>query len=164
MAVHALAACRNHKGYEEVRVPAVKTAGAAPGERVVLISEMEDWAQLAFTGYKCAAPPPCCPLCALPHNPHVEGVIERTALAWGVGERGRTSSTVRACVRCWKATTAWAVCCCRGHVHALAVLEYVTVLFSQLTARQHVLMLACSSQPVAIAGHSAMLQPWSAGG
>ena len=48
--------CRNFKGYEEVRVPAAKTAGAAPGERVVLISEMEDWAQLAFAGYKCGRP------------------------------------------------------------------------------------------------------------
>ena len=44
---------RNFKKYEEVYVPAVRTGGLGAGERLVLISEMEDWAQLAFDGYKC---------------------------------------------------------------------------------------------------------------
>ncbi|CAL8464110.1 g3645 [Coccomyxa elongata] len=43
---------QHHKGYEEVKVPAAKKSTPEPGERVVLIEEMEEWAQLAFTGYK----------------------------------------------------------------------------------------------------------------
>ena len=35
-------------------MPAVRSAGARPGERVVLVSELEEWAQLPFAGYKCA--------------------------------------------------------------------------------------------------------------
>lgn len=47
--------CRTFKGYEEVRVPAVRSgAGAAAEEKLVKIEEMEDWAQLAFQGYKWA--------------------------------------------------------------------------------------------------------------
>ena len=46
--------CRNYKKYEEVRVPAVKTGGLAADEQLVQISDMEEWAQLAFEGYKCA--------------------------------------------------------------------------------------------------------------
>ena len=45
--------CRNFKKYEEVHVPAVRTGGLNPNERLVQISEMEEWAQLAFDGYKC---------------------------------------------------------------------------------------------------------------
>ena len=42
---------RSYKGYEEVRVPAVK--GEVPAdEKLVKIEEMEEWAQLAFQGYK----------------------------------------------------------------------------------------------------------------
>ena len=52
---HSLTAPRRQfKGYEEVRVPAVRSAGVQPGERVVLIEELEEWAQLPFAGYKCA--------------------------------------------------------------------------------------------------------------
>ena len=47
------ALCRNFKKYEEVHVPAVRTGGLRPDEHLVEISEMEDWAQLAFDGYKC---------------------------------------------------------------------------------------------------------------
>ncbi|KAK9814715.1 hypothetical protein WJX72_010327 [[Myrmecia] bisecta] len=43
---------RAFKGYEEVHVPAIKTAVPPPGEQVVLIEDMEDWAQTAFEGYK----------------------------------------------------------------------------------------------------------------
>ena len=46
------ASCRHYKGYEEVKVPAAKKSTPEPGERVVLIEEMEEWAQLAFSGYK----------------------------------------------------------------------------------------------------------------
>ena len=46
---------RNYKKYEEVRVPAVKTGGLTADEHLVKVSEMEEWAQLAFEGYKCAA-------------------------------------------------------------------------------------------------------------
>lgn len=47
---------RGHKGYEEVRVPAVATAQAKPGEKKVLIEELPEWAQLPFDGYKYAFP------------------------------------------------------------------------------------------------------------
>ncbi|CAK9255752.1 unnamed protein product [Sphagnum jensenii] len=40
------------KGYEEVRVPATPTAALKPGENLVKISELEDFVQLAFEGYK----------------------------------------------------------------------------------------------------------------
>ena len=43
---------RNHKGYEEVLVPAVKAGVPGAGEQLVRIIELEDWAQLAFEGYK----------------------------------------------------------------------------------------------------------------
>ena len=46
--------CRGHKGFEEVRVPAVATAQPGPGEKKVLIEELPEWAQLPFDGYKCA--------------------------------------------------------------------------------------------------------------
>jgi hypothetical protein len=39
-------------------VPAVKTGATAAGEKVVLVEEMEEWAQLAFSGYKCVSLPP----------------------------------------------------------------------------------------------------------
>lgn len=44
--------CRSFKGYEEVGVPAVRPAAAPPGEELVRITDMEEWAQLAFAGYK----------------------------------------------------------------------------------------------------------------
>jgi hypothetical protein len=34
----------------------VKTGGMAVDEHLVKVSEMEEWAQLAFEGYKCALP------------------------------------------------------------------------------------------------------------
>ncbi len=43
---------RSFKGYEEVRVPAVKSGALAADEKLVKIEEMEDWAQPAFQGYK----------------------------------------------------------------------------------------------------------------
>ncbi|KAK9850259.1 hypothetical protein WJX84_005584 [Apatococcus fuscideae] len=43
---------KGHKGYEEVRVPAVATAQPKPGEKKVLIEELPEWAQLPFDGYK----------------------------------------------------------------------------------------------------------------
>ena len=47
--------CRHFRGYEEVRTPAVKTAGMHAGERLLPIEEMEPWAQSAFKGFKYAA-------------------------------------------------------------------------------------------------------------
>lgn len=44
--------CRSMKGYEEVKVPAVRPAAPPPGEELVKISDMEEWAQLPFAGYK----------------------------------------------------------------------------------------------------------------
>ncbi|KAH0666758.1 hypothetical protein KY290_028931 [Solanum tuberosum] len=42
---------RNHmKGYEEVHVPALKPKPLAPGEKLVNISSLPQWAQPAFTG------------------------------------------------------------------------------------------------------------------
>ena len=43
---------RSFKGYEEVRVPAVKTGTPAAAETLVKIEDREDWAQLAFQGSK----------------------------------------------------------------------------------------------------------------
>ncbi len=43
---------RTFKNYEEVRVPAVKPGAPPPGERLVPIADLPDWAQLAFPGYK----------------------------------------------------------------------------------------------------------------
>lgn len=47
--------CRHFRGYEEVRTPAVKTAGMNAGERLLPVEEMEPWAQSAFKGFKYAA-------------------------------------------------------------------------------------------------------------
>ncbi|KAG1326813.1 DExH-box ATP-dependent RNA helicase DExH12 [Cocos nucifera] len=41
-----------HKGYEEVHVPALKQKAFAPGEELVKISALPDWAQPAFEGMK----------------------------------------------------------------------------------------------------------------
>jgi activating signal cointegrator complex subunit 3 len=43
---------KSHKGYEEVSVPATPTAEMLPNERLIKIEEMDDFAQLAFEGYK----------------------------------------------------------------------------------------------------------------
>ncbi|XP_077224585.1 DExH-box ATP-dependent RNA helicase DExH12-like [Tasmannia lanceolata] len=40
------------KGYEEVHVPALKAKPLAPGEELIKISDMPDWAQPAFEGMK----------------------------------------------------------------------------------------------------------------
>jgi len=42
-----------YKGYEEVKVPPAKGGGLKPGEVLVDIADLPDWAQLAFEGYKC---------------------------------------------------------------------------------------------------------------
>jgi len=39
------------KGYEEVKVPAVKPGVPPPGEPTVYITDLPEWAQLAFEGY-----------------------------------------------------------------------------------------------------------------
>ena len=44
------------KGYEELTVPAVKTAALLPDEQLVRIAELPEWCQLAFAGYKSATP------------------------------------------------------------------------------------------------------------
>ena len=44
---------RAFKGYEEVRVPAVKASTPAEGEKLVRIDALEEWARPAFAGYKC---------------------------------------------------------------------------------------------------------------
>lgn len=41
-----------HKGYEEVHVPALKPKSFAPGEELMKISDLPDWAQPAFEGMK----------------------------------------------------------------------------------------------------------------
>ncbi|KAL0039926.1 hypothetical protein WJX77_011783 [Trebouxia sp. C0004] len=43
---------KSMKGYEEVSVPAVRPAAPPPGEELIKITDMEEWAQLAFAGYK----------------------------------------------------------------------------------------------------------------
>eukprot|EP00887_Chlorella_sp_A99_P000213 scaffold13.g213.t1 len=43
---------KSFKGYEEVRVPAVAPSVAPPGEAVVQVAALPDWAQLAFQGYE----------------------------------------------------------------------------------------------------------------
>ncbi|KAL4422681.1 hypothetical protein ABPG75_008878 [Micractinium tetrahymenae] len=43
---------KTYKGYEEVLVPAVKPAAPPPGEELVKIGALPEWAQLAFAGYK----------------------------------------------------------------------------------------------------------------
>lgn len=64
-------------------MPAVKTAGAAPGERVVLIEEMDDWAQLAFAGYKCAGRPlPCLLVCPGPLRACCRPAPDRSCSCW----------------------------------------------------------------------------------
>ena len=48
---------RVQKGYEEVTVPAVKTAAMRSDEQLVKIVDMPPWCQTAFAGYKCGPPP-----------------------------------------------------------------------------------------------------------
>ena len=43
---------KNFKGYEEVHVPPVQKGELREGERLVQISELDDWAQSAFEGYE----------------------------------------------------------------------------------------------------------------
>ncbi|KAI3929942.1 hypothetical protein MKW98_004096 [Papaver atlanticum] len=43
---------KNLKGYEEVSIPATETAQMKPGERLIEIKELDDFAQAAFHGYK----------------------------------------------------------------------------------------------------------------
>ncbi|KAI3955130.1 hypothetical protein MKX01_034159 [Papaver californicum] len=43
---------KNFKGYEEVSIPATATAQMKPGERLIEIKELDDFAQAAFHGYK----------------------------------------------------------------------------------------------------------------
>ncbi|PRW32956.1 activating signal cointegrator 1 complex subunit 3 isoform B [Chlorella sorokiniana] len=43
---------KTYKGYEEVKVPAVRPAAPPPGEELVEIEALPEWAQLAFAGYK----------------------------------------------------------------------------------------------------------------
>lgn len=50
--LHQMQFCRTFKGYEEVRVPAVKSGSPGADEKLVKIEDMEDWAQPAFQGYK----------------------------------------------------------------------------------------------------------------
>ncbi|KAK2663355.1 hypothetical protein Ddye_001929 [Dipteronia dyeriana] len=43
---------KHHKGYEEVIIPPTPTAQMKPGERLIEIKELDDFAQAAFHGYK----------------------------------------------------------------------------------------------------------------
>ncbi|KAG8388728.1 hypothetical protein BUALT_Bualt02G0155500 [Buddleja alternifolia] len=43
---------KHYKGYEEVTVPATPTAPMKPGEKLIEIKELDDFAQAAFHGYK----------------------------------------------------------------------------------------------------------------
>lgn len=49
-------------------MPAIKTGGLAADEQLVKVSAMEEWAQLAFEGYKCAL---------LVHSCHNQGLSGR---------------------------------------------------------------------------------------
>ncbi|KAK6925102.1 Sec63 domain [Dillenia turbinata] len=43
---------KHHKGYEEVIIPPTSTAQMKPGERLIEIKELDDFAKVAFHGYK----------------------------------------------------------------------------------------------------------------
>ncbi|PHT46284.1 Activating signal cointegrator 1 complex subunit 3 [Capsicum baccatum] len=43
---------KHYKGYEEVIIPPTSTASMMPGERLIEIKELDDFAQAAFHGYK----------------------------------------------------------------------------------------------------------------
>ncbi|WCJ35849.1 Activating signal cointegrator 1 complex subunit 3 [Euphorbia peplus] len=43
---------KHYKGYEEVIIPPTPTAQMKPGEKLIEISELDDFAQVAFHGYK----------------------------------------------------------------------------------------------------------------
>ncbi|KAL5815738.1 hypothetical protein ACOSQ4_026379 [Xanthoceras sorbifolium] len=43
---------KHHKGYEEVIIPPTPTAQLKPGEKLIEIKELDDFAQAAFHGYK----------------------------------------------------------------------------------------------------------------
>lgn len=43
---------KHHKGYEEVTIPPTQTAPMKPGEKLIEIKELDDFAQAAFQGYK----------------------------------------------------------------------------------------------------------------
>ncbi|KAK3015088.1 hypothetical protein RJ639_006650 [Escallonia herrerae] len=43
---------KHHKGYEEVIIPPIPTAPMKPGETLIEIKELDDFAQAAFHGYK----------------------------------------------------------------------------------------------------------------
>lgn len=43
---------RSYQGYEEVKIPAREPDAMSKDERIVAIEELDDWAQLAFQGYK----------------------------------------------------------------------------------------------------------------
>nr|XP_010936311.1 DExH-box ATP-dependent RNA helicase DExH14 isoform X2 [Elaeis guineensis] len=42
----------HHKGYEEVRIPPTPTVAMKPDEKLIEITELDDFAQVAFQGYK----------------------------------------------------------------------------------------------------------------
>nr|KAJ0203753.1 hypothetical protein LSAT_V11C500237010 [Lactuca sativa] len=43
---------KHHKGYEEVSIPPTQTAPMKPGEKLIEITELDEFAQAAFQGYK----------------------------------------------------------------------------------------------------------------
>ncbi|KAK1407351.1 hypothetical protein QVD17_38965 [Tagetes erecta] len=43
---------KHHKGYEEVSIPPTQTAPMKPGEKLIEIKELDEFAQAAFQGYK----------------------------------------------------------------------------------------------------------------
>nr|XP_043640038.1 DExH-box ATP-dependent RNA helicase DExH14 [Erigeron canadensis] len=43
---------KHHKGYEEVSIPPTQTAPMRPGEKLIEIKELDEFAQAAFQGYK----------------------------------------------------------------------------------------------------------------
>jgi activating signal cointegrator complex subunit 3 len=43
---------KHHKGYEEVIIPPTPAAQMKPGEKLIEIKELDDFAQAAFRGYK----------------------------------------------------------------------------------------------------------------
>ena len=66
-------------------MPAVRTGVLGADEHLVAITEMEDWAQLAFDGYKCA-PPACSPKPFLLFRKLARAVVDLVGLSLNGGK------------------------------------------------------------------------------
>ena len=68
-------------------MPAVKTGVLPPDEMLVRIANMEDWAQLAFDGYKCACSARMSSLPLFPRSLQRSRILQ-ASLGYKVRERG----------------------------------------------------------------------------